>query len=497
MPLRQRPKIEKHKMQKGGTSFGTPFSRHRRGGSKMGIPWRVVGAMLILLSGETRAKELENMSFATPFTFFNARGDRSVKFFSPEGAAVIRHGYVRITPDRPGERGSLTSQLHASLGSYDSRGDSRGSGRAEPAREEGQFSLAMKFRVSGAKEKHHGDYLAVLLGDGESFVTRRGGGKLAEDGFGFTENFVGVGVVVSSRKLNNFSPAQLAPEARTSPRQYVSIIANNGTRTSRDVRELASVCTAQMRYWEGRDDFSTLQGSRLRLKYIGGRVEVEVDSRNTGIWRKCTKSVDLQMPQGWLQKSFVGFSAGTGPMVSNNHDLISFKLFNMAMDAWDDEVVDGTISQGDDASDPGARREARIAAFRAHMEHELEEVNTKLKDSLERLDNRREKIKDRLIMIEEQAGNEVMRALEQRIAEMEMRIRDVTFPSMYAKLSGVESDLGYDMEKRMAPKVQGVTQRWRLPFALVVLGLVVVVVVVVRQYRKLVRSSGIGSRAGW
>ncbi len=66
-------------------------------------------------------------------------------------------------------------------------------------------------------------------------------------------------------------PLTLTPDAR-----FVSFIANNGTRSTAEVRELANSCASTLRYYEGRDDFNFLRSSRLRLGYYDGEVTLEV-----------------------------------------------------------------------------------------------------------------------------------------------------------------------------------------------------------------------------
>ncbi|CAN0547785.1 unnamed protein product, partial [Laminaria digitata] len=59
-------------------------------------------------------------------------------------------------------------------------------------------------------------------------------------------------------------------------RRFVSFFANNGTRTTEDVRMLANSCASTLRYYEGRDDFNFLKSSRVRLGYHDGAVTLEV-----------------------------------------------------------------------------------------------------------------------------------------------------------------------------------------------------------------------------
>ena len=59
-------------------------------------------------------------------------------------------------------------------------------------------------------------------------------------------------------------------------RRFVSFFANNGTRTTKDVRVLANSCASTIRYGQTRDDFNFLKSSRVRLGYMDGVVTLEV-----------------------------------------------------------------------------------------------------------------------------------------------------------------------------------------------------------------------------
>lgn len=58
--------------------------------------------------------------------------------------------------------------------------------------------------------------------------------------------------------------------------RFISFFANNGTRSTAEVRTLANSCASTLRYHEGRDDFSFLKSSRVRLGYYDGEVILEV-----------------------------------------------------------------------------------------------------------------------------------------------------------------------------------------------------------------------------
>lgn len=58
--------------------------------------------------------------------------------------------------------------------------------------------------------------------------------------------------------------------------RFVSVFANNGTRSTEEVRVLANSCASTVRYLQGRDDFHFLKSSRVRLGFYDGTVSLEV-----------------------------------------------------------------------------------------------------------------------------------------------------------------------------------------------------------------------------
>ncbi|CAM9356216.1 unnamed protein product [Ectocarpus sp. 6 AP-2014] len=318
--------------------------------------WAAAGIMILVCCARPAlGKEVKGLSFYPPFQSFNARGDRTVSAFNPVGAAAAKQSFVRLTPDAKEHFGSLYSRL---------------SGRFSEGPVGGEFSLAMSFRVSGDEEKTHGKYLAVILGNPD--MIRRTG-----DTYGVPEDFIGVGVVISPRPPSDLSDISGAPIRAPGPRQFVSFIANNGTRTTEDVRMAATSCASTLRYYQGRDDFNFLKMSRIRLGYYDGEISLEVDARNVGVWRKCITTKVTDMPEGWLDRAGVIVAGETSREVSNNHDVMSLEVYTEKSDAFDAKKVDGDVEEDNPEADLAERKKKRMYAFKAHLEHEFDAVRGK------------------------------------------------------------------------------------------------------------------------
>nr|KAF6480604.1 lectin, mannose binding 2 [Molossus molossus] len=115
---------------------------------------------------------------------------------------------------------------------------------------------------------------------------------------------------------------------------YISVMVNNGSLSydhSKDGRwtELAG-CTADFR----NRDHDTF----LAVRYSRGRLTVMTDLEDKNEWKNCIDITGVRLPTGY----YFGASAGTGDL-SDNHDIISMKLFQLMVEHTpDEENIDWT-----------------------------------------------------------------------------------------------------------------------------------------------------------
>lgn len=60
-----------------------------------------------------------------------------------------------------------------------------------------------------------------------------------------------------------------------------------------------------------------LQATRVRLKVMGNTINVEVDARNSGRWRRCATLSHVDMPREWATRSSVGMVAKTSKVIQS------------------------------------------------------------------------------------------------------------------------------------------------------------------------------------
>ncbi|XP_028929521.1 VIP36-like protein [Ornithorhynchus anatinus] len=149
--------------------------------------------------------------------------------------------------------------------------------------------------------------------------------------FGSKDNFVGLGVFVDT--YPNEEKQQEALKKRYSPGvqrvfPYISAMVNNGSLSydhERDGRptELGG-CTAIVRNLN-HDTF-------LVIRYVKRRLTIMMDIDGKHEWRDCIDVPGVRLPRGY----FFGTSSVTGDL-SDNHDVISMKLFQLTVERTREE----------------------------------------------------------------------------------------------------------------------------------------------------------------
>ncbi|XP_063066245.1 lectin, mannose-binding 2-like a [Engraulis encrasicolus] len=212
------------------------------------------------------------------------------------GDAIVTLDQVRLTPDMQSKQGAVWSRLPCHLKDWE---------------------LQVHFKIHGHGKKNlNGDGLAIW------FTKER-----MEPGpvFGNKDNFTGLGVFVDT--YPNEEKYLEAKQKRYTPRSertfpFVVVMIGNGTISydhDRDGRptELGG-CNAMVRNLN-HDTF-------LFIRYVRRRLTVMIDIDGQHEWRDCLDIAGVRLPQGY----YFGASALTGDL-SDNHDLISLKLYQLTV----------------------------------------------------------------------------------------------------------------------------------------------------------------------
>jgi Legume-like lectin family len=243
---------------------------------------------------------VDAVSMEAPFhSMSEETGARSLPAWDVSGSAVVKRNFLRLTPDAPSATGAAWSQH--TLNSA-------------------EFSMELKFRASGRDEQTQGESFSLFVAES------------LKQPLGTVDFFRGLQVVID----HTHHPA--AERVHN-----VKLLINDGTTTAAALLADAPGCTAQMRFWEGRDDFSVLNASRMRLQFsASGTLLLQLDARNTGLWKDCVTLENVRLPADFAVRSKIGLLASNGA-AGNNHDVIAVKVFKGADAAWELEHYTGSV----------------------------------------------------------------------------------------------------------------------------------------------------------
>eukprot|EP00948_MAST-09A_sp_MAST-9A-sp1_P001662 g1662.t1 len=233
-------------------------------------------------------EDLEQLLMKPPYDNYDSFGKRVLKNYQAYGDSAINENFVRLTPDRQSKEGWLFSKSKI--------GTSR-------------FSLVFRVRLSGQGKSLFGDGLTIFLTDRSNPF---GGRFDSKD--------------IESKDFNGFA---LVLDTFKNPESLI-----RGTKDTMTFSKLPSDeregCDADIRFFEGRDDFSASKSNsylRIQFKqemYSGGYLQVDYDARGTGDWQHCFtmkgKVVDKSVFD--VANAYVAINAHTGQL-ADNHDLLS------------------------------------------------------------------------------------------------------------------------------------------------------------------------------
>ena len=358
------------------------------------------------------AKLLESLNFAGPFLDVDRTGNRNLgSSFQVLGHADVNENFIRLTPDRQSKRGGVWSKDHTS----------------------GDFSAVLKFRIAGQGKTLFGDGLAL-------WFTNEGVGQWhrGNEVHGAAASFTGFGVIIDTFKN---------PER---PHRDVSIFVNNGTRGLDDLSADPAGCDATLRYYEGRDDFSARNASRVRVSYAhpeaaaagGGIVSVDLDAGSSGAWQTCAVIDDVALPAGWADKVHVGLSASTGAL-ADNHDVLSFAVYDS-----DDEKLAERAERSS-----GASHAPPLTDFKHHVEHQFAAVYDHVEATKLKLQEQEGAAERRIGELEAKLSAELLAHLETRVGLLERELHDRAAESLEGRIVEVERRVDGRSEQRVESRV--------------------------------------------
>ncbi|KAK9469114.1 concanavalin A-like lectin/glucanase domain-containing protein [Lipomyces arxii] len=204
------------------------------------------------------------------------------KWFNFGGDTVIRTDrYIRLTADRPGQLGWVSSRLPLTASN---------------------FEIEFEFSISGKGN---------LYGDGMAMWITKSGDKSGPV-FGGPDKFEGLGIFIDTYKNNRPGVTFPYVMAMVGDGQTSYVKENDGK-----LNELAG-CSA-------RGIHNNAHSTRARLTYVKDSfMKLELEYKEPKKWTTCFKVDAPVLPT----VSYLSFSAETGEL-SENHDLISVDVSNL------------------------------------------------------------------------------------------------------------------------------------------------------------------------
>ncbi|XP_028653492.1 VIP36-like protein isoform X1 [Erpetoichthys calabaricus] len=224
-------------------------------------------------------------------------GSGSSSHWDLMGSAMVMMQYVRLTPDVQSKQGAVWNRIPCYLRDWE---------------------MQVHFKVHGQGKKN-------LNGDGFAIWYTK---ERMQPGpvFGSKDMFTGLGVFVDT--YPNEEKQQESQKRRYTPRSqrifpYIMAMVGNGTLGydhERDGRptELGG-CTALVR--------NLNQDTFLVIRYVRRRLTVMIDIDGKNEWRDCLDIPGVRLPKGY----YFGTSSVTGDL-SDNHDIISLKLYQLTVE---------------------------------------------------------------------------------------------------------------------------------------------------------------------
>lgn len=211
------------------------------------------------------------------------------------GTAMVTPDHVRLTPDLQSRQGAVWSRIPLFLRDWE---------------------LKVHFKIHGqGKKNFNGDGLAFWLTKDRMQI-----GPV----FGNMNQFTGLGIFVDTYPNADKTHDRAFP--------YISVMLGNGTLTydhDLDGRptELGG-CTAMVR--------NAIYDTFFLVRYSRNRLTLKVDVDGKQQWKDCADITGLRLPTGY----FIGASSATGDL-SDNHDIISMKLYQLAVERTEEEEEEG------------------------------------------------------------------------------------------------------------------------------------------------------------
>ncbi|KAJ8005883.1 hypothetical protein DPEC_G00122530 [Dallia pectoralis] len=230
---------------------------------------------------------------------YQGLGSSSSSYWDMMGNALITTEHVRLTPDLQSRQGAVWSRIPCYLRDWE---------------------LQVQFKIHGHGKKN-------LNGDGMALWYTK---ERMQTGpvFGNRNHFTGLGVFLDSYPNENKNHEKKYNPSTQRVFPYVSAMVGNGTLAYEHDRDGQSTeiggCTSLLR--------NIPHDTFLLIRYSKNRLTIQMDVDGQRDWQDCLDITGVRLPLGY----YFGASSATGDL-SDNHDLVSMKLYQLTVDRSPEE----------------------------------------------------------------------------------------------------------------------------------------------------------------
>ena len=262
----------------------------------------------------------------------------------------------------------------------------------------------------------------------------------------------------------------------------MTLFVNDGTLNLDDMNDAPKLgCDAALRYHEANAKFNPVfSSSRLKIQISSSEISLSIDPEAKGEWTPCYQG-PLDLPQGWLKTSTLGFTAATGSL-ADNHDLLRCSSY--------DEMSDPLLSQGDSDAvlhtlskdfdkyidTESCDSECKISILQKQLKDHQIDFEHKVTDLQEKTDNTINKLK------EKEASN------HDKIEDLEKTVKSMVDKSMNRRMGGVTRMVSKKIERQVQSSVEANSGTWKTPFFLLITIFMMGAVFLYRKYQALRKS---------
>jgi mannose-binding lectin 2 len=382
-----------------------------------------------------------------PFNEVNeVTGTKRITGWVHGGSTQIKQNFIRLTPDKPSKTGWMFNTA------------------AAPKED---FTLLLRFRISGASESLSGDGMAFWYTSTNTFNH----GLL----MGSTDAFVGVGVL-----FDTFANDELHRD--------IVIVASNGKHIvdlSHESNRYPG-CESKFRRWEGREDFTIEQETIAKITLVQNKIMVEIDSKGSGEFILCAeKDLSRLLPEknskesNWRSNAHFAFSATTGAL-HDNHDILEVittaaEHFDRLMELHDEfaetpNVLVKTEEQNVTAEEVGLHVnnlayevkdiDERLQKLHHEIEHEVEKVAHRLEALIETLTKQEQTLERRIGEIDQKLSMDLYTKMDSRLQNLEQQI----YQTIEGRQQAVHKQIGATFDASIQE-----ARTWKWPFIILVL----------------------------